>query len=145
MNLSQNKTCLTVSLATKQTSKTVLWHSQNHTSSDNTIVVHRLKFKQSAIIIFFFLNTRITQLYRGTFLHITIKKQATACTECVPYFKNWTINISTERWKWCPMLWQMQESMLQKTKHVHVASYTLKQFDLLIGPNEIIMLHNFPQ
>jgi len=87
----KSKTSLTVSFShhsykpLNKTPKTVLWRSQNHTSSDNTIVVHRLKFKQSAISFFFFLNTWITQLYRGTFLHITIKKQATACTECVPY------------------------------------------------------------
>jgi len=36
------------------------------------------------------------------------------------------INISTERLKWRPMLWQMRESMLHPTLHVRVANDTQK-------------------
>jgi len=35
-------------------------------------------------------------------------------------------NISTELLKWCPMLRQMQESMVHQTLHVRIDSYTQK-------------------
>jgi len=55
---------------------------------------------------------------------------------------NTTNNIWTARLKWRLMLWQMRESMLHQTMHVHIA----RQFSLLIRPMTfcVITLRNFP-